>query len=36
MALGGGEHRALTKNKTANGKTIMAQTVVGDFDVFDF
>jgi hypothetical protein len=36
MCLGGGEHRALTRNKHSNNKTVLAQTVVGDFDVFDF
>jgi hypothetical protein len=36
MCLGGGEHKALTRSRSGNAKTVVAQTVVGDFDVFDF
>jgi hypothetical protein len=36
MCLGGGEHKALTRNRSSSTKTVVAQTVVGDFDVFDF
>jgi hypothetical protein len=36
MCLGGGEHKALTRSRATATKTVVAQTVVGDFDVFDY
>jgi hypothetical protein len=36
LCLGGGEHRALTRGRTSSSKSVLAQTVVKDFDVFDY